>query len=63
MLFNSNTSEEWYYSLYFPGSDWSGAGYHVVISSCMVTGYSKHDTRDFIWTMHKAKEDWEASSK
>merc|ERR1712123_422069 len=28
-------------------------GYRVVTSSCMVTGYTKHDTRDFIWTMHK----------
>ena len=37
-------------------------GYRVVTSSCMVTGFTKHDTRDFIWTMHKAKEDWEASS-
>merc|ERR1719341_1871762 len=32
-------------------------GYRVVTSSCMVTGFTKHDTRDFIWTMHKAKED------
>jgi len=38
-------------------------GYRVVTSSCMITGFGKHDTRDFIWTMHKAKEDWEASSK
>ena len=38
-------------------------GYRVVSSSCMITGYGRHDTRDFIWTMHKAKEEWEASSK
>jgi len=38
-------------------------GYRVVTSSSMITGYGKHDTRDFIWTLHKAKEDWEASSK
>ena len=37
-------------------------GYRVVTSSCMVTGFTKHDTRDFIWTMHKAKADWEACS-
>ena len=29
----------------------------------MIAGFGKHDTRDFIWTMHKAKEDWEPSSK
>lgn len=28
-------------------------GYRVVTSSSMITGYGKHDTRDFIWTMHK----------
>jgi len=38
-------------------------GYRVVTSSCMITGFGKHDTRDFVWTLHKAKEDWEASSK
>ena len=38
-------------------------GYRVVSSSCMITGFGKHDTRDFVWTMHKAKDDWEASSK
>ena len=38
-------------------------GFRVVTSSCMITGFGKHDTRDFVWTMHKAKEDWEASSK
>lgn len=38
-------------------------GYRVVTSSSIVTGFGKNDTRDFIWTMHKAKDDWEASSK
>lgn len=38
-------------------------GYRVVTSSSIVTGFGKHDTRDFVWTMHKAKEDWDASSK
>jgi len=38
-------------------------GYRVVTSSSVVTGFGKHDTRDFVWTMHKAREDWEASSK
>ena len=28
-------------------------GYRVVTSSSMITGYGKHDTRDFIWTLHK----------
>ena len=30
-------------------------GYRVVTSSCMITGYGKHDTRDFIWTLHKVE--------
>ena len=38
-------------------------GYRVVTSSSMITGYGKHDTRDFIWTLHKAREEWDASSK
>merc|ERR1711936_382851 len=38
-------------------------GYRVVTSSSMITGYGKHDTRDFIWTLHKTKEDWGSSSK
>merc|ERR1719167_1389947 len=37
-------------------------GYKVVSSSCMVTGFTKHDTRDFVWTMHRDKEDWEPNS-
>jgi len=37
-------------------------GYRVVTSSSIVTGFGKHDTKDFVWTMHKAKEDWESSS-
>merc|ERR1711892_349079 len=37
-------------------------GYRVVTSSCLVTGYTKHDTRDFIWTMHKDRAGWEAAS-
>ena len=32
-------------------------GYRVVTSSCMITGYGKHDTRDFIWTLHKVDMD------
>lgn len=38
-------------------------GYKVVTSSSIVTGFGKNDTKDFVWTMHKAKGDWEASSK
>jgi len=38
-------------------------GYKVVTSSGVVTGHGKHDNREFVWTLHKAKEDWEASSK
>ena len=32
-------------------------GYRVVTSSSMITGYGKHDTRDFIWTLHKVDMD------
>ena len=38
-------------------------GYRVVTSSCITTWFGKHDTREFVWTLHKAKEEWEASSK
>ena len=38
-------------------------GYRVVTSSSMITGYGKHDTRDFIWTLHKTREEWDSSSK
>lgn len=38
-------------------------GYRVVSSSNIITGYAKFDTRDMVWTLHKAKEDWETSSK
>lgn len=38
-------------------------GYRVVTSSSMITGYGKHDTKDFIWTMHKNREEWDSSSK
>jgi len=38
-------------------------GYRVVSCSSIITGYAKFDTRDVIWTLHKTKEDWEASSK
>lgn len=38
-------------------------GYRVVTSSGVVTGHGRHDNREFVWTLHKAKEDWEASSK
>merc|ERR1711997_722023 len=38
-------------------------GYRVVTSSSMITGYGKHDTRDFIWTLHKSKDEWDGSSK
>ena len=38
-------------------------GYRVVTSSSMITGYEKHDTRDFIWTLHKSKDEWDGSSK
>ena len=38
-------------------------GYRVVSCSSIITGYAKFDTKDVIWTLHKTKEEWEASSK
>lgn len=38
-------------------------GYRVVTSGSLVTGQAKFDTREILWTLHKAKEDWETSSK
>jgi len=38
-------------------------GYKVATSSSIVTGFGKHDTRDFVWTMHKGRDDWDSSSK
>ena len=38
-------------------------GYRVVSSSNLITGYAKFDTRDMVWTLHKARDEWEASSK
>jgi len=38
-------------------------GYRVVSCSNIITGHAKFDTRDMVWTLHKAKEDWETSSK
>jgi len=38
-------------------------GYRVVSSSNLITGYAKFDTRDMVWTLHKARDEWDASSK
>lgn len=38
-------------------------GYRVVTSSAIITGYSRHDTREFVWTLHKTHDDWDKSSK
>ena len=35
----------------------------VVTSGPYVTGMKKHDQREFVWTLHKANEEWESSSK
>ena len=37
-------------------------GYRVVTSSSILTGNTKFDTKDVVWTLHKAREDWEAGS-
>ena len=37
-------------------------GYRVVSSGQYVTGSSRHDQREFVWTMHKSKDDWDTSS-
>ena len=38
-------------------------GYKVVTSGAYVTGNQRHDQRDFVWTLNKTHEEWEASSK
>lgn len=37
-------------------------GYKVVTSGQYVTGGGRYDQREFVWTLHKSKEDWESSS-
>jgi len=37
-------------------------GYKVVTSGQYVTGSGRYDQREFVWTLHKSKEDWESSS-
>ena len=37
-------------------------GYRVVTCSSILTGITKFDTKDVIWTLHKAREDWETGS-
>lgn len=37
-------------------------GYKVVTSGQYVTGQGRYDQREFVWTLHKSKEDWESSS-
>jgi len=37
-------------------------GYKVVTSGQYVTGQGRYDQREFVWTLHKSKEDWETSS-
>lgn len=36
-------------------------GYKVVSSSQYVTGEDSFDQKEFVWTLHKCKEDWESS--
>jgi hypothetical protein len=35
----------------------------VVSCGAYSTGDQRHDQRDFVWTLHKNKEDWENSTK
>lgn len=37
-------------------------GYRVISCGSLLTGYTKFDTKDVIWTLHKTREDWEAGS-
>ena len=37
-------------------------GYRVISCGSLLTGYTKFDTKDVIWTLHKTREDWEAAS-
>jgi hypothetical protein len=38
-------------------------GFKVVTSGPFITGLAKHDQREFIWTLYKAHDEWESSSK
>jgi len=37
-------------------------GYKVVSSSQYVTGEGSFDQKEFVWTLHKSREEWEHSS-
>lgn len=39
-----------------------GIGYRVVTSDQLVSGIGTFDMKEFVWTLHKSKEDWESSS-
>ena len=38
-------------------------GYKVVSCGDYMTGEQRFDLREFVWTLHKAKEDWENHTK
>lgn len=37
-------------------------GYKVVTSDQYVTGQGSFDQKEFVWTLHKSREEWETSS-
>lgn len=34
-------------------------GYKVVSCGCYMTGEARHDQREFVWTLHRARGEWE----
>ena len=39
--------------------------YLVQVISCgsYMTGDQRHDTREFVWTLYKTKDEWDGSTK
>lgn len=37
-------------------------GYRVVTSGQYITGNERHDQREFVWTMHKTREEWDLNT-
>jgi len=38
-------------------------GYKVVSCGCYMTGEQRHDQKEFVWTLHKSRDDWESKIK
>lgn len=38
-------------------------GYKVISCGSYMTGDQRHDTREFVWTLYKTKDEWDGSTK